>query len=65
LFESISPVSKREKTELIIKLITRKLAADFSVYTGPNANKPTEAMISAGIKAAAIHGKRTGARKKH
>jgi ATP-dependent RNA helicase RhlE len=51
-------LSPREKTELIIKLITEGNWKQILVFTRTKqgANKLTESMISAGIKAAAIHG---------
>jgi ATP-dependent RNA helicase RhlE len=52
------PCCKREKTELIIKLITEGNWKQILVFTRTKqgANKLTESMISAGIQAAAIHG---------
>jgi ATP-dependent RNA helicase RhlE len=56
---------QREKTELIIKLITEGNWKQILVHTKQGANKLTESMISAGIQAAAIHGnKGQGARTK-
>jgi ATP-dependent RNA helicase RhlE len=50
-------LSPREKTELIIKLITEGNWKQILVFTRTKqGNKLTESMISAGIKAAAIHG---------
>jgi ATP-dependent RNA helicase RhlE len=63
----IYPVAKEKKTELIIKLITEGNWKQILVFTRTKqgANKLTESMISAGIKAAAIHGnKGQGARTK-
>ena len=63
----IYPVAKEKKTELIIKLISEGNWKQILVFTRTKqgANKLTESMISAGIKAAAIHGnKGQGARTK-
>jgi ATP-dependent RNA helicase RhlE len=63
----IYPVAKEKKTELIIKLIMEGNWKQILVFTRTKqgANKLTESMISAGIKAAAIHGnKGQGARTK-
>lgn len=63
----IYPVAKEKKTELIIKLITEGNWKQILIFTRTKqgANKLTESMISAGIKAAAIHGnKGQGARTK-
>jgi ATP-dependent RNA helicase RhlE len=63
----VYPVAKEKKTELIIKLITEGNWKQILVFTRTKqgANKLTESMISAGIKAAAIHGnKGQGARTK-
>jgi ATP-dependent RNA helicase RhlE len=65
IIQKIYPVAKEKKTELIIKLITDGNWKQILVFTRTKqgANKLTEAMISAGIKAAAIHGnKGQGAR---
>jgi ATP-dependent RNA helicase RhlE len=65
--QKIYPVAKEKKTELIIKLITEGNWQQILVFTRTKqgANKLCEAMISAGIKAAAIHGnKGQGARTK-
>ncbi|MBW4360977.1 DEAD/DEAH box helicase [Flavobacterium taihuense] len=65
--QKIYPVAKEKKTELIIKLITEGNWKQILVFTRTKqgANKLTESMISAGIKAAAIHGnKGQGARTK-
>ena len=65
--QKVYPVAKEKKTELIIKLITEGNWQQILVFTRTKqgANKLTEAMISAGIKAAAIHGnKGQGARTK-
>jgi ATP-dependent RNA helicase RhlE len=67
IIQKIYPVAKEKKTELIIKLITEGNWKQILVFTRTKqgANKLTEAMISAGIKAAAIHGnKGQGARTK-
>jgi ATP-dependent RNA helicase RhlE len=63
----IYPVAKEKKTELIIKLITEGNWKQILVFTRTKqgANKLTEFMNEAGIKAAAIHGnKGQGARTK-
>jgi len=65
--QKVYPVAKEKKTELIIKLITEGKWQQILVFTRTKqgANKLTESMISAGIKAAAIHGnKGQGARTK-
>ncbi|PKH68951.1 ATP-dependent RNA helicase RhlE [Flavobacterium sp. ALD4] len=65
--QKVYPVAKEKKTELIIKLISEGNWQQILVFTRTKqgANKLTEAMISAGIKAAAIHGnKGQGARTK-
>ncbi|MBC5842565.1 DEAD/DEAH box helicase [Flavobacterium sp. F-380] len=65
--QKVYPTAKEKKTELIIKLITDGNWKQILVFTRTKqgANKLTEAMISAGIKAAAIHGnKGQGARTK-
>ena len=65
--QKVYPTAKEKKTELIIKLITDGNWQQILVFTRTKqgANKLTEAMISAGIKAAAIHGnKGQGARTK-
>jgi ATP-dependent RNA helicase RhlE len=65
--QKVYPVAKEKKTELIIKLITEGNWQQILVFTRTKqgANKLTESMISAGIKAAAIHGnKGQGARTK-
>jgi ATP-dependent RNA helicase RhlE len=65
--QKVYPVAKEKKTELIIKLITEGNWQQILVFTRTKqgANKLCEAMISAGIKAAAIHGnKGQGARTK-
>jgi ATP-dependent RNA helicase RhlE len=67
IIQKIYPCAKEKKTELIIKLITEGNWKQILVFTRTKqgANKLTEAMISAGIKAAAIHGnKGQGARTK-
>jgi ATP-dependent RNA helicase RhlE len=67
IVQKIYPVAKEKKTELIIKLITEGNWKQILVFTRTKqgANKLTESMISAGIKAAAIHGnKGQGARTK-
>jgi ATP-dependent RNA helicase RhlE len=67
IIQKIYPVAKEKKTELIIKLITEGNWKQILVFTRTKqgANKLTESMISAGIKAAAIHGnKGQGARTK-
>ena len=67
IIQKIYPVAKEKKTELIIKLITDGNWKQILVFTRTKqgANKLTESMISAGIKAAAIHGnKGQGARTK-
>lgn len=65
--QKVYPVAKEKKTELVIKLITEGNWKQILVFTRTKqgANKLTESMISAGIKAAAIHGnKGQGARTK-
>jgi ATP-dependent RNA helicase RhlE len=65
--QKVYPVAKEKKTELIIKLITEGNWKQILVFTRTKqgANKLTEAMISSGIQAAAIHGnKGQGARTK-
>ncbi|MEZ7504546.1 DEAD/DEAH box helicase [Flavobacterium sp. Arc2] len=65
--QKVYPVAKEKKTELIIKLITEGNWKQILVFTRTKqgANKLTEAMIGAGIQAAAIHGnKGQGARTK-
>jgi ATP-dependent RNA helicase RhlE len=65
--QKVYPVAKEKKTELIIKLITEGNWKQILVFTRTKqgANKLTEAMISGGIQAAAIHGnKGQGARTK-
>ena len=67
IIQKVYPVAKEKKTELIIKLITEGDWKQILVFTRTKqgANKLTESMISAGIKAAAIHGnKGQGARTK-
>lgn len=67
IIQKIYPCAKEKKTELIIKLITEDNWKQILVFTRTKqgANKLTEAMISSGIKAAAIHGnKGQGARTK-
>lgn len=67
IIQKIYPSAKEKKTELIIKLITEGNWKQILVFTRTKqgANKLTESMISAGIKAAAIHGnKGQGARTK-
>ena len=67
IIQKIYPVAKEKKTELIIKLITEGNWKQILVFTRTKqgANKLTESMISAGIKAAAIHGNKSqGARTK-
>ena len=67
IIQKIYPCAKEKKTELIIKLITEGNWKQILVFTRTKqgANKLTEAMIAAGIKAAAIHGnKGQGARTK-
>ena len=67
IIQKIYPVAKEKKTELIIKLITEGNWKQILVFTRTKqgANKLTESMINAGIKAAAIHGnKGQGARTK-
>ena len=67
IIQKVYPVAKEKKTELIIKLITEGNWQQILVFTRTKqgANKLTESMISAGIKAAAIHGnKGQGARTK-
>jgi len=67
IIQKVYPCAKEKKTELIIKLITEGNWKQILVFTRTKqgANKLTENMISAGIKAAAIHGnKGQGARTK-
>ncbi|TDE43442.1 DEAD/DEAH box helicase [Flavobacterium rhamnosiphilum] len=67
IIQKVYPVAKEKKTELIIKLISEGNWKQILVFTRTKqgANKLTESMISAGIKAAAIHGnKGQGARTK-
>lgn len=67
IIQKIYPCAKEKKTELIIKLITEGNWKQILVFTRTKqgANKLTESMIGAGIKAAAIHGnKGQGARTK-
>lgn len=67
IIQKVYPCAKEKKTELIIKLITEGNWQQILVFTRTKqgANKLTESMISAGIKAAAIHGnKGQGARTK-
>ena len=67
IVQKVYPVAKEKKTDLIIKLITEGNWKQILVFTRTKqgANKLTENMISAGIKAAAIHGnKGQGARTK-
>ena len=67
IIQKVYPVAKEKKTDLIIKLITEGNWKQILVFTRTKqgANKLTESMISAGIKAAAIHGnKGQGARTK-
>ncbi len=67
IIQKVYPVAKEKKTELIIKLITEGNWQQILVFTRTKqgANKLCEAMISAGIKSAAIHGnKGQGARTK-
>ena len=67
IIQKVYPVAKEKKTELIIKLITEGNWKQILVFTRTKqgANKLTESMIIAGIKAAAIHGnKGQGARTK-
>ncbi len=67
IIQKVYPVAKEKKTELIIKLITEGNWKQILVFTRTKqgANKLCEAMISSGIKAAAIHGnKGQGARTK-
>lgn len=67
IIQKIYPCAKEKKTELIIKLITEGNWKQILVFTRTKqgANKLTEAIIAAGIKAAAIHGnKGQGARTK-
>lgn len=58
IIQKVYPCAKEKKTELIIKLITEGNWKQILVFTRTKqgANKLTESMISAGIKAAAIHG---------
>ena len=65
IIQKIYPCAKDKKTNLIIKLISEGNWKQVLVFTRTKqgANKLTEAMIAAGIKAAAIHGnKGQGAR---
>jgi len=65
IIQKIYPCAKEKKTELIIKLITEGNWKQILVFTRTKqgANKLTESMIGAGIKAAAIHGNKSqGAR---
>jgi ATP-dependent RNA helicase RhlE len=65
--QKVYPTAKEKKTELIIKLITDGNWKQILVFTRTKqgANKLTESMLKAGIKAAAIHGnKGQGARTK-
>ena len=67
IIQKVYPCAKEKKTELIIKLITEGNWKQILVFTRTKqgANKLTESMIAAGIKAAAIHGnKGQGARTK-
>ncbi|OOV25890.1 ATP-dependent RNA helicase RhlE [Flavobacterium sp. LM5] len=67
IIQKVFPTAKEKKTELIIKLISEGNWKQVLVFTRTKqgANKLTESMISAGIKAAAIHGnKGQGARTK-
>lgn len=67
IIQKVYPCAKEKKTALIIKLITEGNWQQILVFTRTKqgANKLTESMISAGIKAAAIHGnKGQGARTK-
>ncbi|TDD95995.1 DEAD/DEAH box helicase [Flavobacterium cellulosilyticum] len=67
IIQKVYPCAKEKKTELIIKLISEGNWKQILVFTRTKqgANKLTESMISAGIKAAAIHGnKGQGARTK-
>ena len=67
IIQKVYPCAKEKKTELIIKLITKGNWKQILVFTRTKqgANKLTESMIAAGIKAAAIHGnKGQGARTK-
>ncbi len=67
IIQKVYPCAKEKKTELIIKLITEGNWKQILVFTRTKqgANKLTESMIIAGIKAAAIHGnKGQGARTK-
>lgn len=67
IIQKVYPCAKEKKTELIIQLITEGNWKQILVFTRTKqgANKLTESMISAGIKAAAIHGnKGQGARTK-
>ena len=67
IIQKVYPCAKEKKTELIIKLISEGNWQQILVFTRTKqgANKLTESMISAGIKAAAIHGnKGQGARTK-
>lgn len=67
IIQKVFPSAKEKKTELVIKLITEGDWKQILVFTRTKqgANKLTESMISAGIKAAAIHGnKGQGARTK-
>lgn len=65
IIQKVYPVAKEKKTELVIKLITEGNWKQILVFTRTKqgANKLTESMNAAGIKAAAIHGnKGQGAR---
>lgn len=65
IIQKVYPTAKEKKTELIIKLITEGNWKQTLVFTRTKqgANKLTESMNAAGIKAAAIHGnKGQGAR---
>jgi len=67
IIQKVYPCAKEKKTELTIKLITEGNWKQILVFTRTKqgANKLTESMISAGIKAAAIHGNKSqGARTK-
>lgn len=67
IIQKVYTCAKEKKTELIIKLITEGNWKQILVFTRTKqgANKLTESMIGAGIKAAAIHGnKGQGARTK-
>ncbi|WP_281298683.1 DEAD/DEAH box helicase [Flavobacterium limnophilum] len=67
IIQKVYPCAKEKKTALIIKLITEGNWKQILVFTRTKqgANKLTESMIGAGIRAAAIHGnKGQGARTK-